>query len=143
MKLKDESPIRKNEGKTSSSKGETIDVNDIHDCSKPLLASKLAKLDFPKFLVIIQLSGWRGLKFFLYQGTPSIQKVSLAPFHLYGEANQWWQWLQKTYKEEQQDVNWAIFVDELWARFGPTGCENFDEALSKIKQTGSLREYQK
>jgi hypothetical protein len=28
-------------------------------------------------------------------------------------------------------------------RFSPTECEDFDEALSKVKQEGSLREYQK
>jgi hypothetical protein len=40
-------------------------------------------------------------------------------------------------------VSWDIFVEELWSRFGPTDCEDFDESLSKIRQTGSLREYQK
>ncbi|KAL5808308.1 hypothetical protein ACOSQ3_028999 [Xanthoceras sorbifolium] len=40
------------------------------------------------------------------------QKVYLASYHLEGEANQWWRWLQ-----------------QLWARFGPTDCEDFDEAL--------------
>ena len=34
-------------------------------------------------------------------------------------------------------------MEELWARFGPTNCEDFDEALSKVKQTGTLRDYQK
>ncbi|KAL9360637.1 hypothetical protein Peur_048760 [Populus x canadensis] len=29
------------------------------------------------------------------------------------------------------------------ARFGPSECENFDEALSRIRQTGSLHEYQR
>jgi len=28
-------------------------------------------------------------------------------------------------------------------RFGPTDCEDFDEALSKVEQVGSLRDYQK
>lgn len=40
-------------------------------------------------------------------------------------------------------MTWSIFVEELWSRFGPTDCEDFDEALSKIRQTGSLRDYQK
>jgi len=35
------------------------------------------------------------------------------------------------------------FEDELWARFGPSECENFDEALLRIRQTGSLHEYQR
>ena len=37
----------------------------------------------------------------------------------------------------------GYFVEELWSRFGPTDCEDFDEALSKIEQKGSLRDYQK
>jgi hypothetical protein len=31
----------------------------------------------------------------------------------------------------------------LLARFGPTNCEDFDEALSRVCQVGSLRDYQK
>ena len=34
-------------------------------------------------------------------------------------------------------------MEELWARFGPTNGEDFDEALSRVKQTDSLQEYQK
>jgi len=51
--------------------------------------------------------------------------------------------LRRSYKEEDGEVTWDIFQEELWARFGPTECEDFDEALSKVKQEGSLREYQK
>ena len=40
-------------------------------------------------------------------------------------------------------MKWEIFHDEPWARFGPTDCEDFDEALSKVEQVGSLRDYQK
>ncbi|TXG53425.1 hypothetical protein EZV62_022594 [Acer yangbiense] len=66
-----------------------------------------------------------------------------------GEANQWWQWLRRSYKEEGKEVTWEIFQEELWARFGPTECEDFDEALSKVQQVfadellmhKSLREY--
>ena len=39
-------------------------------------------------------------------------------------------------------MTWAVFEEELWARFGPTNGEDFDEALSHIRQVGSLREYQ-
>lgn len=34
-------------------------------------------------------------------------------------------------------------MEELWARFGPTDCEDYDEALSMVIQTSSLRDYQK
>ncbi|KAH9734992.1 hypothetical protein KPL71_017589 [Citrus sinensis] len=65
------------------------------------------------------------------------------PRYFGGEANQRWQWLRRTYQEEGIIVTWETFVEELWARFGPMDCEDFDEALSRVKQTGTLREYQK
>ncbi|KAA8535341.1 hypothetical protein F0562_030344 [Nyssa sinensis] len=46
-------------------------------------------------------------------------------------------------REEGRALTWEDFEDELWSRFGPTECEDFDEALSRIKQVGSLREYQR
>ncbi|KAF2317222.1 hypothetical protein GH714_017976 [Hevea brasiliensis] len=73
-----------------------------------------------------------------YQGTPDAEKVSLASYHLRGEANEWWQWLRRTYAEAGKGVSWEIFSEELWSRFGPTDCEDFDESLSKIRQTGDL-----
>lgn len=82
-------------------------------------------------------------QFFDYQATADEQKVQLASFHLEGETNQWWQWLRRTYQEEGKLVTWTRFVEELWARFGPTEAEDFDETLSKIKQVGPLRKYQK
>jgi N-glycosylase/DNA lyase len=76
-------------------------------------------------------------QFFEFQGTTKAQKVSLASFHLQGEANQWWQWLRQSYKEEGREVTLDIFQEELWARFGLIECEDFNEALSKVKQEGS------
>ncbi|KAH9697081.1 hypothetical protein KPL71_023462 [Citrus sinensis] len=105
---------------------------------------RVAKLEFPRY------SGddpteWfnRVTPFFDYQETADDQRVVLASYHLEGEANQWWQWLRRAYQEEGQLVTWKTFVDELWARFRPTECEDFDEALSRVKQTGSLRDYHK
>lgn len=40
-------------------------------------------------------------------------------------------------------VTWIGFEEEIWAHFGPTNCEDFDEALSRVKQIEPLREYQK
>jgi hypothetical protein len=50
--------------------------------------------------------------------------------------------LNRTFHEEKREVTWAVFEEELCARFGPTDDEDFDEALSHIRQVGSLREYQ-
>ena len=60
-----------------------------------------------------------------------------------GEANQWWQWVCRLTAEEGRVLSWANFEDELWARFGPSECEDFDEALTRIRQGGSLRDYQR
>lgn len=57
-------------------------------------------------------------------------------FHLKGNANQWWQWLPQTLREDDDEVTWKLFVGESWARFGPTKYEDFDEALSKVQQFG-------
>ncbi|XP_042941551.1 uncharacterized protein LOC122288885 [Carya illinoinensis] len=109
-----------------------------------VVSSKTAKLEFPRF------SGddpteWfnRVNQFFEFQNTPEAQRVSLASYHLEGEANQWWQWIRRTFQEDGRVLSWMNFEDELWARFGPSDCEDFDEALSRVRQVGSLREYQK
>ena len=51
--------------------------------------------------------------------------------------------MHRAYKEEGRTVTWEIFEEELWARFGPIECKDFDEALSRVRQVGSLRDYQK
>ena len=38
---------------------------------------------------------------------------------------------------------WGTFEEELWVRFGPLEGVNFYEALSKLQQVGSLRDYHK
>ena len=115
-----------------------------HEGGRQIVSSKTAKLAFPKF------SGddpteWfnRVNQFFEFQNTAKTQKVSLASYHLEGEANQWWQWIRRNFQDEGRAIAWVNFEDELWASFGPSECENFDEALSRIRQTGSLCEYQR
>nr|TKR91215.1 hypothetical protein D5086_0000225710 [Populus alba] len=115
-----------------------------HEGGRQIVSSKSAKLEFPRF------SGddpteWfnRVNQFFEFQNTAETQKVSLASYHLEGEANQWWQWIRRNFQDEGRAIAWVDFEDELWARFGPSECENFDETLSRIRQTGSLREYQR
>ncbi|KAH9768883.1 hypothetical protein KPL71_011779 [Citrus sinensis] len=106
--------------------------------------SRVAKLEFPHYAGNDPTEWFNRVdQFFEYQGSTEDQNVVLPSFHLEGEANQWWQWLRKSYQEEGRDVTWEIFMEELWARFGPTDCEDFDEALSRVKQTGTLRDYQK
>jgi hypothetical protein len=102
------------------------------------------KMEFPKFRgddPIIWLD--RSAQFFEYQATAEEQKVTLAAFYLDGEANQWWKWVKRIYQAEDRPITRAILEKELLARFGPTEFEDYDKALSCVKQKGSLREYQK
>ncbi|CAN6937020.1 unnamed protein product [Brassica oleracea] len=82
-------------------------------------------------------------QYFAYQGVPRAQQVSFASYHLTEEANEWWLATSKALGIDPNNAPWETFQKELWNRFGPTEGENFHEALSKIKQTGTLREYQR
>ncbi|KAA8542122.1 hypothetical protein F0562_023274 [Nyssa sinensis] len=111
---------------------------------RQVVSSKTAKLEFPRFAGDDPTEWFNRVnQFFEFQNTPEIHKVSLAAYHLEGEANQWWQWLRRTLQEEGRALSWTSFEDELWTRFGPSECEDFDEALSRVRQTGSLRDYQR
>lgn len=122
----------------------TKPVREESDARRPMLPTRITKLEFPRFAGDDPTEWYnRVSQYFEYQETMDEHKVTLAAYHLEGEANQWWQWMRRAYEEERRLVTWKIFVEELWARFGPTECEDFDEALSRVRQTGSLREYQK
>ena len=69
------------------------------------------------------------------------RKIRKSNYHLEGQANQCWQWSRKAYQEEGQNIMWETFEEELWARFRPPKGVDFDEALSKLQQVGSLRDY--
>ena len=68
------------------------------------------KMDFPRYSGT-DTTEWlnRVSQFFKYQSTPVDQRVTLASFHLEGEANQWLQWLQWTYDGEGSTLTWEIF----------------------------------
>ncbi|ESQ56286.1 hypothetical protein EUTSA_v10027465mg [Eutrema salsugineum] len=93
--------------------------------------NRYVKIDFPRF------SGgdpteWlsRVKQYFEYHEMPRDQLVRFTSFHL------------DALRGDQIHITWEVFEEELWARFGPTDGEDFNEALSRVWQTGSLREYQ-
>ena len=75
---------------------------DGNDSGRQLFSSKIAKLEFPRYSGSDDPTEWftRVAQFFEFQGTTNDQKVSMASYHLEGEANQWWQWLRRSYQEE-------------------------------------------
>ncbi|RVW14863.1 Transposon Tf2-11 polyprotein [Vitis vinifera] len=80
-------------------------------------SSKIAKLEFPRFFGD-DPTEWlnRVDQFFEFQEIDADQKGS---------------------------ISWEAFEDEVRARFGPPDSEDFDEALSRVRQTGTLRDYQR
>nr|GMD40651.1 Retrovirus-related Pol polyprotein from transposon 17.6 [Ipomoea batatas] len=112
------------------------------ESGKSSFLPRFNRLEFPKF------SGddpteWcnRVAQFFEFHDVPESQRVAIAAYHLEGKANQWWQWVLHTYTRENREITWSLFEEELWARFGPPEGTDFNEALKKLQQTGSLHDY--
>ncbi|CAL9238536.1 unnamed protein product [Arabidopsis halleri] len=102
------------------------------------------KLDFPRFKGG-DPTAWisKANQYFDYNGTPKDQKVQFTSYHMEDEASEWWQAISKALREDGVVTTWPVFEEELWVQFGPAEGEDFDEALSKIQQTGTLQEYQR
>jgi hypothetical protein len=64
--------------------------------------------------------------------------VGLAAYHLEGEA----QLLYQLFKESEEQVSWETLKNGLHVRHGPTQFDDFFGDLTKLRQTGTVREYQ-
>ncbi|CAE6129046.1 unnamed protein product [Arabidopsis arenosa] len=109
--------------------------------TQAMFQTKFTNLEFPKFSTGDPTT-WlsKANQFFAYQDIPEDHhRVQLASYHLEDEAYQWWLAMTKTIKEDNTVITWNVFEGEMLVRFGST--EDFDEALCKIKQTGSLEDY--
>ena len=98
-----------------------------------------SKLDFPRFNGD-DPTGWiyRAEQYFILHNTFDFNKVSLASFYLEHEALQWFHWYIKAHAEP----NWIEFSQLLLQRFCPSAFDDFTGALTKLLQTGTVREYQ-
>lgn len=116
----------------------------LHVFPAPANQYRQIKLDCPQFDGGDPAEWLSKIKqYFTFHEIPMEHRVSFASYHLTAEANGWWQAISKALRLDPNTAPWATFEHELWARFGPSEGENFHEALSKIRQTGSLRDYQK
>ncbi|XP_034198084.1 uncharacterized protein LOC117613593 [Prunus dulcis] len=101
---------------------------------------KMVKLDFPHFNGLEDPTSWicRAEQFFDFHHTPETERVPLASFNLEGDAQLWFQLM----KEETPITTWATFKQGLHDRYGPTQFQDFFGDLTKLQQTGSVRDYQ-
>lgn len=78
-----------------------------------------------------------GVDLGVLQGTSEDDKLPLAAYHLEGEAQLWYQ----LFKESEDEPTWELMKNSLHVRYGPTQFDDFYEDLTKLKQTGTVREY--
>lgn len=77
-------------------------------------------------------------KFFEYHKTPEAQKLSLTAIHLDGVASSWYQWMETNHLVR----SWLDFEMQIQIRFGPSPYEDPNTQLAKLKQTGTVAEYE-
>ncbi|CAA0816383.1 Unknown protein, partial [Striga hermonthica] len=85
----------------------------------------------------------RAVQFFEINEVHMSERVKIVAYYLDGEANTWWQWVSHVYKNKGEQIRWRDFEKDLIVRFGSSEYFDYDEALTRIRQTGSLRDYQK
>uniref|UniRef100_A0A2N9HMQ3 Retrotransposon gag domain-containing protein n=1 Tax=Fagus sylvatica TaxID=28930 RepID=A0A2N9HMQ3_FAGSY len=103
-------------------------------------APRLVKLDFPRFNGGEDPTSWicHAEQFFRFYETPLEDQVALASFHLEGVAQLWYQLLQ----QETNNIPWNVFKFGLLARYGPTQFYDYFGELTKLQQSGTVKEYQ-
>ncbi|GMY20249.1 hypothetical protein FCV25MIE_15488 [Fagus crenata] len=77
-------------------------------------------------------------QFFRFHETLLEDQVTLASFHLEGEAQLWYQLLQ----QETNNIPWNVFKSGILARYGPTQFYDYFGELTKLQQSGTVKEYQ-
>ncbi|CAL5377841.1 unnamed protein product [Camellia sinensis] len=103
------------EGRTLGSGGTN---REVRSNSAPQYLPKTVKLDFPRFNGIKDLTSWvcRAEQFYDFHQTPKADRTPI--------------------------ISWEDFKQGLLNRYGPTQFQDFFGELTKLQQTGSVREYQ-
>ena len=97
------------------------------------------KLDFPRFNGDDLIGSiYREEQYFNLHNNFYVHNVPLSSFHLEHEELQWFRW----YIKDHAEPNWTNFFQLLLQRFGPTAFDDFTRALTKLRQTGTVWEYQ-
>lgn len=95
------------------------------------------KIEFPRFYGG-DPTEWvsKAKQYFVYHEMPREQRVSFSSYHLSEEANEWCQAITKARRLDLNQTVWETFEEDLWTKFGSIDGEDFDEALSHIRQKG-------
>ena len=128
---------KRNSGE-GTSRNTRIHANPLFEGHGGIQARSL-RLDFPHF------DGgnpneWilKAQQFFTYFETPDDHKMEIASFHMEGKALTWFYWL----KESSPPASWEEFVEAICIRFGPSAYEDPVGIFTKLRQRGSIEDYQ-
>ncbi|KAF2284984.1 hypothetical protein GH714_034045 [Hevea brasiliensis] len=118
----------------------TMGATNSESSGEHLVVPKYTKLDFPRYNGLEDPLGWlsRCQLFFKHQSTLEEEKVGLASIHLEGIAQLWY--LQLI--QDNPEPTWTDFESQCNKRFGPPIRSNKLGELAKLKQTGSVEDYQ-
>ncbi|XP_058753077.1 uncharacterized protein LOC131626262 [Vicia villosa] len=105
----------------------------------PLPPIRSPKLDLPLFDGSNPLEWlFQADQFFSFYNLPPENRLSLISFYMKGDALGWFKWMHHNHLL----TDWLSFTRALELRFGPSTFENHQAELFKLKQTGSVMEYQ-
>ncbi|KAA8524244.1 hypothetical protein F0562_010667 [Nyssa sinensis] len=115
-----------------------VNANPLFDEHGGIQARTL-RLDFPRFDGG-DPSEWilKAQQFFTYCQMLKDHKLQIASFHIEGKALSWYYWLM----ESSPVASWEEFLVALRIRFGPSAYEDPVGGFTKLRQTGSVEEYQ-
>ncbi|XP_058734067.1 uncharacterized protein LOC131605768 [Vicia villosa] len=105
----------------------------------PLPPFRSPKLELPLFDGSNPLEWlFQADQFFSFYNLPPENRLSLISFYMKGDALGWFKWMHSNFLL----TDWASFTRALELRFGPSTFENHQAELFKLKQIGSVMEYQ-
>ncbi|XP_042946134.1 uncharacterized protein LOC122279514 [Carya illinoinensis] len=115
-----------------------VSANPLFENNGGIQARSL-RLEFPRFDGTDSIQ-WvlKANQFFSYYDIPDNQKIQIAFFHMEGKALSWFTWL----KESSPINTWDEFTSALEIRFGPSAYEDPVGQFTKLKQSGTVEEYQ-
>ncbi|XP_058757342.1 uncharacterized protein LOC131630580 [Vicia villosa] len=77
-------------------------------------------------------------QFFAFYSIPYENRLPMAAFYMKGDALGWYKWMFQS----NELTTWEAFSKALELRFGPSTYENHQAQLFKLRQHGSVTEYQ-
>lgn len=77
-------------------------------------------------------------QFFAFYNIAFESRLAMASFYMKGEALSWYKWMY----QNNQLTDWEAFTRALELRFGPSTYENHQAQLFKLRQHGSVADYQ-